>query len=70
MREEGLDVNDEQLQHVYGPAGLAIGSENADEIALSIISEIQSVLKNSEAVSLRNKAFIHDRADQIIKQAL
>ena len=70
MQEEGLDVTEERLENVYGPAGLAIGSENADEIALSILSEIQAVLKKSVAVSLRNKTFIHDRADQIIKQAL
>jgi len=70
MRDEGMEINAEQLAHVYGPAGLAIGSENADEIALSILSEIQAVLKKSVAVSLRNKTFIHDRADQIIKQAL
>ena len=70
MQEEGLNIPNEQLENVYGPAGLAIGSENADEIALSIISEIQAVLKKSEAVSLRNKTFIHDRADHIIKQAL
>lgn len=70
IRAEGVDVLPEQLENVYGPAGLDIGSENADEIALSILSEIQAVLKKSEAVSLRKKQFIHDRADQIIKQAL
>lgn len=70
MREDGLEITAAQMENIYGPAGLAIGSENADEIALSILSEIQAVLKKSEAVSLRNKTFIHDRADQIIQQAL
>ena len=60
-----------QMESVYGPAGLDIGSENADEIALSILAEIQSVLKKSFVISLRDKPFIHDRkSDQIIQQAL
>ena len=71
LKEEGIDVTPTQSESVYGPAGLAIGSENADEIALSILAEIQAVLKKSSAVSLRDKPFIHDRSfDQIIHQAL
>ncbi len=70
MQEDGITITDEQLQTVYGPAGLDIGSENADEIALSILAEIQSVIKKSEPVYLRNKQFIHDRAVQIIKQSI
>ncbi|MDB5030703.1 XdhC/CoxI family protein [Mucilaginibacter sp.] len=71
LKEEGIEVTPSQLESVYGPAGLDIGSENADEIALSILAEIQAVLKKSSGVSLRDKDFIHDRkADQIIQQAL
>ncbi len=71
MKEEGIVVTPAQLQSIYGPAGLDIGSENADEIALSILTEIQAVLKKSSVVSLRDKPFIHDRAaDKIIQQAL
>lgn len=70
QQDEGLTISADDLRNVYGPAGLDIGSENADEIALSILSEIQAVLKKSAVVSLRNKTFIHDRARQIIQQAL
>ncbi|PJJ84978.1 XdhC family protein [Mucilaginibacter auburnensis] len=70
LQEEGTAITNDQLQTVYGPAGLDIGSENADEIALSIIAEIQSVLKKSKPMYLRNKQFIHDRAVQIIQQSL
>lgn len=71
MQEEGIEIKSSQLERIYGPAGLDIGSENADEIALSILSEIQAVLKRSSGVSLRDKPFIHDRtADQIIQQTL
>lgn len=70
MQNEGLTVTEDQLQIVYGPAGLDIGSENADEIGLSIIAEIQAVLKKREPVYLRDKQFIHDRAAQIVQQSL
>jgi xanthine/CO dehydrogenase XdhC/CoxF family maturation factor len=71
LKEEGVEVTPAQLKSVYGPAGLDIGSENADEIALSILTEIQSVLKKSLPISLRDKDFIHNRkVDQIIQQAL
>jgi xanthine dehydrogenase accessory factor len=49
---------------LYGPAGLDIGSENAEEIALAILSEIQSVLNRRNAASLRTKPFIHDRINK------
>ncbi|MBD1395348.1 XdhC family protein [Mucilaginibacter glaciei] len=56
---------------VYGPAGLNIGSENAEEIALSILSEIQSVLNNRNGQSLRDMPVVHDRSNvnnfQLIK---
>jgi xanthine dehydrogenase accessory factor len=47
--------------NLYGPAGLDIGSENAEEIALAIVSEIQSVLNKRKGESLRTKQVIHDR---------
>lgn len=70
LKEQGTDFTPAQLESVYGPAGLDIGSENADEIALAILAEIQAVLKNSSGISLRDKPFIHSRAAQIIQQAL
>jgi len=69
LRDEGLDITPQQLQSIYGPAGLDIGSETSDEIALSIISEMQAVLKKRNGTPLREKAVIHNRdADQIIQQ--
>lgn len=67
--EEGMNITDEQLTSIYGPAGLDIGAETSDEIALSIISEMQAVLKKRNGYSLRERAIIHNRkADQIIQQ--
>ena len=47
------DVNEDYLDTLYMPAGLHIGSKTPEEIAISIISEIISVHKNKEQLSLR-----------------
>jgi xanthine dehydrogenase accessory factor len=71
LKEEGIEITNQQLKSIYGPAGLDIGSENSDEIALSVIAEMQAVLKNRFGASLRDKALIHNReAEQVIEQAL
>jgi xanthine dehydrogenase accessory factor len=71
LREEGINVTDEQLKSIYGPAGLDVGSENSGEIALSIISEIQAVLTKRNGSSLRYKAANHSRGgEQIVQQSL
>jgi len=71
LKEEGIEITAQQLKCIYGPAGLDIGSENSDEIALSVISEMQAVLKNRAGTSLRDKAVIHNRdAEQVIEQSL
>ena len=66
IREAGMEISEQQLRNLYGPAGLDIGSENADEIALSIIAEIQAVLNKRNGSSLRNKALIHNREEQVV----
>lgn len=69
--DEGVKITSEQLESVFGPAGLDIGSENADEIALSIIAEMQAVLKKRAGTSLRYKTNIHNREpEQIIRQPM
>jgi xanthine dehydrogenase accessory factor len=67
LKDEGHKFTKRQLECLYGPAGLDIGSENSDEIALSVISEMQAVLQNRQGTSLRDKAVIHDRdGEQVV----
>lgn len=47
------EVTDAFLETIYTPAGLNIGAETPEEIALSILAEIQSVVKEKEPFSLR-----------------
>tara|TARA_R110002049_G_scaffold263116_1_gene439246 strand:+ start:382 stop:1401 length:1020 start_codon:yes stop_codon:yes gene_type:complete len=47
------DVSEQYLEAIYSPAGLHIGAITPQEIALSILSEILSVIRNTEVVSLR-----------------
>jgi len=47
------DICDEFLETIYTPAGLHIGAQTPEEIALSIVSEILSVTRKKEPFSLR-----------------
>ena len=69
LHDEGMQITSGQLESIYGPAGIDIGSENSDEIALSIIAEIQAVLSKRTVNSLRDKTAVHKRhAEQVIQQ--
>ena len=51
------------LETVYGPVGLDIGAETAEEIALSIVSEIKTVFSGGSGMMLRDKKLpIHHHA--------
>ncbi|MCQ0110017.1 XdhC family protein [Zhouia amylolytica] len=47
------DISFSFLEKVCSPAGLNIGSETPEEIAISILSEILSVTRNKESYSLK-----------------
>lgn len=66
LKDQGLSIS-ESVDNVYGPTGLDLGAETADEIALSIISEIKAVLAKRTGLSLRDKdQTIHPRETQKI----
>lgn len=69
---EGITVTSEQLRKIHSPIGLDIGAEAPDEIAVSIIAEIQSVFANRSGGFLKyRQGPIHQReagSDEVFKQ--
>ena len=49
------EIDDTFFDHVYGPAGLNIGSETPQEIAVAILAEILAVIRGKAPMSLRDK---------------
>ena len=62
IEANGKVLNEQHLSTVHGPVGLDIGAETAEEIALSIVAEIKSILTGQSGISLREKNQpIHNR---------
>ena len=63
LKEQGFDITKEQRTKIYGPTGLDIGAETAEEIALSVLAEIKAVLAKRQATFLRDRPdVIHARS--------
>ncbi|WP_347052390.1 XdhC family protein [Flavobacterium olei] len=61
LQTEGIKVSEEQLQKIYSPVGLDLGAETSEQIALSILAEIQAVSTRKGGTSLKHKkGKIHD----------
>lgn len=70
LRTRGVRPTPAQLARLHGPMGLDIGAEGADEIALSILSELRAFLAGREGGSLRaREAPIHGEA-AVVPRAL
>jgi xanthine/CO dehydrogenase XdhC/CoxF family maturation factor len=55
------EVTDTFFDAIHGPAGLNIGAETPQEIAIAIISEILAVIRKQKPIPLRDKqAGIHN----------
>jgi len=66
-----IHLTDAQKETIHGPVGLHIGAETAEEIAVSIIAEIQAKLTATDTRPLKEKQdAIHRRADLIIESAI
>jgi xanthine dehydrogenase accessory factor len=62
LKDAGIKLTDKQMNSIYGPVGLDIGAETAEEIALSIIAEIKAMFAGKKGTMLRDsKDFIHPR---------
>ncbi|MEN8185318.1 MAG: XdhC family protein, partial [Myxococcota bacterium] len=61
LRDQSALPTDDVLARLHAPAGLDLGSEGVEEIALSILAEIQAVLAGRRGGPLRErKGPIHD----------
>jgi xanthine dehydrogenase accessory factor len=62
LEDNGVNITEKSLEAIYGPVGLDIGSENAEEIALAIIAEIKAIFSARKGNSLKYKtSFIHSQ---------
>ncbi len=55
MLERNEDISDAFFDRLHGPAGINIGGETPQEIAISIIAEILTVIREQKPISLKNK---------------
>jgi xanthine/CO dehydrogenase XdhC/CoxF family maturation factor len=63
LREQGAALAPEALERVHGPAGLDLGADAPEAIALALLAEIQAVLAGRRGGPLRErKGPIHDPA--------
>lgn len=71
LAESGIHLTDIQKEAIHGPVGLHIGAETAEEIAVSIIAEIQAKLTATDTRPLKEKQdAIHRRSDLIIESTI
>jgi xanthine/CO dehydrogenase XdhC/CoxF family maturation factor len=64
LEESGETFSAEQLSRLHAPVGLDLGADTPEAIALSIVAEIQAVLKNREGGFLRErKGSIYGRSE-------
>ncbi|MEO1012852.1 MAG: XdhC family protein [Bacteroidota bacterium] len=55
LMERDLDIPERFLEGIHGPTGLDIGAETPQEIAIAILAEILSVIRNRKSLKLKDK---------------
>ena len=68
LKDKGIVFTPTQLAGIHSPVGLDIGAETPEEIALSIVAEIQAAFTTAAALPLKNNTTaIHNRSALAIK---
>jgi xanthine dehydrogenase accessory factor len=66
LASEGIRATGDQVERVYGPAGLDLGGEGPEEIAAAIVSEVLAVSRGRPAGPLRRREGpIHERPEPV-----
>jgi xanthine dehydrogenase accessory factor len=64
LATEGVSPSSERLSVIHGPAGLDLGSEGPEEIAVAIVAELLAVARAREGGFLRDRSgTIHDHLE-------
>jgi len=64
LHQQGIEVEQQDLERIHGPAGLDIGAEGPEEIAYAIMAEVLAVRRSRDAGFLRErKSGIHSATD-------
>ena len=50
------EIDDSFFDTIYGPSGLNIGAETAQEIAIAIMAEILTVVRQQKPIMLKHKS--------------
>jgi len=62
LEAEGFSISEMDKERIYAPAGLDIGAQNPEEIALSILAEIRTCFSDRKGGFLKNRtSSIHTR---------
>lgn len=67
LEQKGLEVNS-LANNTYAPIGLDLGAETPEEIALSILAEIQAVLNRKSPIFLKDKIGPIHSEERLINQ--
>ncbi|UII75863.1 XdhC family protein [Flagellimonas sp. HMM57] len=55
LLERHPDISENFLDQIHGPAGIDIGAETPQEIAIAVLAEILTVVRHKEPMLLKNK---------------
>lgn len=55
LASEGIHIEEADLEHVHGPAGLDLGAEGPDEIAVAIVAEVMAATRGRDGGFLRGR---------------